>query len=352
MGVAPEDAQAAVRKLARVWDARDLRPGQTAAVLRQADRLLSFRLALAPDRDIVVARDDTGRFVVEDQDRPTRQIATLGGGTIHTSLSAAANRASVPAGVLDEMVRAFSYDVDFQRELQPGDTFAVLYQRVDDEFGRPTGIGHMVYAELVLSGTRLRLYRFAPKDGEPGYFNAAGEDIRKPLLRTPIDGARLTSGFGMRLHPILGYSRKHQGVDFAAPSGTAIYVAGDGVVVRLGRAGGYGNYVEVEHNQQYTTAYAHLSGFARGLREGERVRQGEVIGYVGATGTATGPHLHYEVHYRGVQVDPQGIKMPPVMRLAGDHLRAFEAHRAAVEEQVIVLRHDRIARYECRGGSC
>jgi hypothetical protein len=125
MGVAPEDAQAAVRKLARVWDAREMRPGQTALVLRQADRLLSFRLVLAPDRDIVVARDDTGRFVVEDQDRPTRQIATLGGGTIHTSLSAAANRASVPAGVLDEMVRAFSYDVDFKRELQPGDTFAI-----------------------------------------------------------------------------------------------------------------------------------------------------------------------------------------------------------------------------------
>ena len=352
IGVTPEDAQAAVRRLASIWDPRELRPGQKAAVLRQSNRLLSVRLALAPDRDIVIARDDTGNFVVEDQDRPTREIATLGSGTIRTSLSIAANRAGVPAGVLGEMVRAFSYDVDFQRDLQPGDTFTVLYQRVDDEFGRPTGLGQLVYAEMVLSGVRLRLYRFAPKDGEPEHFNEGGESIRKPLLRTPIDGARLTSGFGMRLHPILGYSRKHQGVDFAAPTGTAIYAAGDGVVVRLGRAGGYGKYVEIEHNREYTTGYAHLSAFARGLREGERVRQGEVIGYVGMSGTATGPHLHYEVHYQGEQVDPQTVKMPPLIRLAGDDLKAFEANRAAVENQVIGLRQDRIARYECRGAGC
>jgi murein DD-endopeptidase MepM/ murein hydrolase activator NlpD len=352
IGVAPEDAQAAARKLASVWDPRDLRPGQRAAVLVQSDRLLSFRLALAPDRDIVIARDDTGRFVVEDQDRPTRQVATLGGATIHTSLAAAADRVGVPAGVVGEMIRAFSYDIDFQREIHPGDTFSVLYQRVDDEFGRPTGLGEMVYAEIVLSGTLLRLYRYTPQDGEPGYYTALGENIRKPLLRTPIDGARISSGFGMRLHPILGYSRMHQGVDFAAPSGTAIYAAGDGVVVQVGRASGYGNYVEVEHHQQYSTAYAHLSGFARGLREGDRVRQGEVIGYVGMTGTATGPHLHYEVHRRGEQVDPQSIKMPATTRLAGDQLRAFEANRAAVEGLLLALREDRVAGYECRGASC
>lgn len=352
IGVAPEDAQAAARKLASVWDPRDLRPGQRAAVVMQSDRLLSFRLALAPDREIVVARDDTGSFVVEDQDRPIRQVVTLGSGTIHTSLSAAASRAGVPAAVAGEMIRAFSYDVDFQREIQPGDAFTVLYHRIDDEFGRPTGIGQMVYAELALSGTRLRLYRFTPKDGEPDYYNATGENIRKPLLRTPIDGARISSGFGMRPHPILGYSRMHQGVDFAAPSGTAIYAAGDGVVVHLGPVNGYGNYVEVEHNQQYSTAYAHLSGFARGLREGERVRQGEVIGYVGMTGTATGPHLHYEVHHQGAQVDPQSIKMPALTRLAGDQLKAFQANRARVEGLLIALRQDRVARYECRGASC
>jgi murein DD-endopeptidase MepM/ murein hydrolase activator NlpD len=352
IGVAPEDAQEAARKLAAVWDPRDLRPGQKAAVLTQADRLLSFRLALAPDRDIVVARDDTGGFVAEDQDRPVRQVATLGSGTIHTSLSAAASRAGVPAGVLGEMVHAFSYDVDFQREIHPGDTFTVLYERVDDEFGRPTGTGYLAYAEMVLSGTSLRLYRFTPKGGEPGYYTESGESSRKPLLRTPIDGARISSGFGMRLHPILGYSRMHKGVDFAAPSGTAIYAAGDGVVVHVGRVNGYGNFIEVQHNGQYTTAYGHLSAYARGLHEGEKVRQGEVIGYVGMTGTATGPHLHYEVHYQGAQVDPLSIKMPVMTRLAGDDLKAFSARRATIERQLIALRQDRIARYECRGTGC
>ena len=352
VGVTPEDAQEAARLLARVWDPRDLRPGQRAAVLTQSDRLLSFRLALAPDRDIVVARDHTGGFVVEDQDRPTREVPMLGSGTIHTSLAAAADRAGVPPGVLAEMIRAFSYDVDFEREIHPGDTFTVLYDRIEDEFGRPTRLGQMAYAEMVLDGRSIRLFRFAPKDGEPGYFTGDGENTRKPLLRTPIDGARLSSGFGMRLHPILGYTRMHQGIDFAAPSGTEIYAAGDGAVVQVGRVNGYGNYVEIKHNEQYTTAYAHLSAFARGLKEGDRVRQGEVIGYVGMTGSATGPHLHYEVHDHGAAVDPQSIKMPAMTRLAGADLKAFEAYRAVVENRLIDLRQDVVAHAACRGTRC
>jgi murein DD-endopeptidase MepM/ murein hydrolase activator NlpD len=352
VGVGPEDAQEAARMLARVWDPRDLRPGQRAAVLTQSDRLLSFRLALAPDRDIVIARDHTGGFVVEDQDRPTREVPTLSSGTIRTSLAAAADRAGVPSSVLAEMIRAFSYDVDFERDIHPADTFTVLYDRVEDEFGRPTRLGQMVYAEMVLEGRSIRLFRFAPKDGEPAYFTGDGENTRKPLLRTPIDGARLSSGFGMRLHPILGYTRMHQGVDFAAPSGTAIYAAGDGTVVQVGRVNGYGNYVEVKHNDQYTTAYAHMSGFARGLKEGERVHQGEVIGYVGMTGNATGPHLHYEVHDHGAAVDPQSIKMPAMTRLAGADLKAFEAQRAIVENRLIDLRRDLIAQAACRGTRC
>jgi murein DD-endopeptidase MepM/ murein hydrolase activator NlpD len=350
MGVAPAEAQAAVRKLSTVWDPRDLKAGQKAAVFVQSDRLLSIRLALAPGRDVVVARDDNGDFVVEDQDRPTRSVMALGAGTIRTSLSEAANATRVPIGIVTEMIRAFSYDVDFQREIHAGDTFIVLYQRIDDEFGRPTGTGHLIYGEMVLSGTRFRLYRYQLADGEPGYYNALGEDIRKALLRTPIDGARVTSGFGMRLHPLLGYSRMHRGVDFGAPAGTAIYAAGDGVVSRAGRVSGYGNYVEIEHNAQYATAYGHLSAFARGLHEGERVRQGEVIGYVGMSGMATGPHLHYEVHYQGVQIDPLSVRMPATTRLAGDGLKAFEAERDQIERQLLDLRQDLVAHAVCRDG--
>ncbi|MGE0260521.1 MAG: M23 family metallopeptidase, partial [Alphaproteobacteria bacterium] len=221
-----------------------------------------------------------------------------------------------------------------------------------DEFGHPTRLGQMANAEMVLDGRSIRLFRFTPNDGEPGYFTEDGENTRKPLLRTPIDGARLSSGFGRRVHPILGYTRMHQGVDFAAPSGTEIYAAGDGTVVQVGRVNGYGNYVEVKHNDEYTTAYAHLSRFARGLKEGDRVRQGEVIGYVGMTGSATGPHLHYEVHDHGAAVDPQSIKMPAVTRLAGADLKAFAAHRAAVENRLIELRQDLIAQAACRGTRC
>jgi len=352
MGVAPDDAQAAVRKLSTVWDPRDLKAGQKAAIFVQSDRLLSIRLALAPGRDVVVARDDTGGFVVEDQDRPTRSVMALGTGTIRTSLSEAASVARVPIGIVTEMIRAFSYDVDFQREIHAGDSFTVLYQRIDDEFGRPTGTGHLVYGEMVLNGTRFRLYRYNGADGEPSYYNALGEDIRKALLRTPIDGARLTSGFGMRLHPLLGYSRMHRGVDFGASIGTAIYAAGDGVVTRAGRVSGYGNYVEIEHNAQYATAYGHLSAFARGLHEGERVRQGEVIGYVGMSGMATGPHLHYEVHYRGAQIDPLSVRMPATTHLAGDGLTAFEAERDQIERQLIELRQDLVAHATCRANGC
>ncbi|HEX3863699.1 MAG TPA: M23 family metallopeptidase [Stellaceae bacterium] len=343
MGIASDDAQAAAHKLGTVWDPRDLKAGQKAAVLAQSDRLLSLRMVLAPGRDIVVARDDTGNFVAEDQDRPTHEVATLGTGTIHHSLAAAASHAGVPACVLDEMIRAFSFDVDFQREVRENDMFTVLYQRVDDEFGKPTGTGHMVYAEMVLRGTRLRLYRYTPKGGEPGYFNALGENIRKPLLRTPIDGARLSSGFGMRFHPILGYSRMHRGVDFAAPTGTAVYAAGDGVVTRAGQVRGYGNYVEIQHNPQYATAYGHLSAFAKGMQVGEHVHQGDLIAYVGMTGLATGPHLHYEVHYDGMQIDPLSVKMPATTRLAADELGAFQAARTAIDRQLLDMRRGLVA---------
>jgi murein DD-endopeptidase MepM/ murein hydrolase activator NlpD len=342
-GVTPDDAQAAIRTLSSVWDPRGLRAGQKAAVFVQSDRLLSVRLPLAPGRDVVVARDDTGNFVAEDQERPTAWVASLGTGTIWTSLSEAASRASVPMSVVSEMIRAFSYDVDFQREIHPGDTFSALYERVHDEAGKATGVGRLLYGEMVLSGTRLRLYRYTTPDGETGFFNAVGENIRKPLLRTPIDGARLTSSFGMRFHPILGYSRMHRGVDFGAVIGTPVYAAGDGVVSRAGRVSGYGNYIEIEHNQEYATAYGHLSGFARGLHEGARVRQGDVIGFVGMTGMATGPHLHYEVHDHGTQIDPLSVRMPALTRLAGNELKAFQNTRSAIDRALLEMRHDLVA---------
>jgi murein DD-endopeptidase MepM/ murein hydrolase activator NlpD len=352
MGVASDEAQAAVRQLSTVWDPRGLRAGQKAAVFMQSDRLLSIRLALAPDRDVVVARDDAGNFIAEDQNRPTHEVQAVGSGTIHYSLSQAGHQAGVPLAVIDEMVRAFSYDVDFQREVRSGDTFTVLYRRIDDEADHPTGKGRLLYAEMVLSGTRLRLYSFTPKGGDPGYYNALGENIRKSLLRTPIDGARLSSTFGMRFHPILGYSRMHQGVDFAAPMGTPVFAAGDGTVTRVGPSNGYGNFIEIQHNEQYATAYGHLSAFAAGLHDGEHVHQGEVIGYVGMTGMATGPHLHYEVHYMGEHIDPLSVKMPAITKLADADLKAFQGQRALIDSDLSELRREQVAGMACGPKTC
>jgi len=189
---------------------------------------------------------------------------------------------------------------------------------------------------------RIEVYRFTPSDGRTDYFKPNGESIRRALLRTPIDGARISSGFGMRKHPILGYSRMHKGIDFAAPTGTPIFAAGDGVITQIGRNGGYGNYIRIRHNSRYSTAYAHISRFAKGIRKGSRVRQGQVIAYVGSTGRSTGPHLHYEVLVEGKQTNPRSIKLPTGQILEGEDLKAFQAAKTEIDRLRNGLRHDRL----------
>ena len=197
--------------------------------------------------------------------------------------------------------------------------------------------GEIQYAKLTLRGTELPLYRFETPEGNLDYFNTKGESVRKALMKTPIDGARLSSRFGNRKHPILGYTRLHAGVDFAAPRGTPIYAAGDGTVTVAGTNGGYGKYIKIRHNGTYSTAYAHLNGYARGVRKGKRVRQGQVIGYVGSTGRSTGPHLHYEIHRNGKQINPLGLKLPSGEKLKGQTLEAFLSLRDTVDRQFALL---------------
>jgi len=237
------------------------------------------------------------------------------------------------------MAHAFSYDVDFQREVQPGDSFELLYERIADNSGRILATGDLVYAAMTLSGRTLRVYRYVIGGTHVAeYFNGQGQSVRKALLRTPIDGARLTSSFGMRMHPILGYSTMHRGIDFGATTGTPIMAAGAGVIEQAGPNAGYGNFVLLRHNAAYETAYAHMSRFASGIKRGVHVRQGQVIGYVGATGLTTGPHLHYEVRINRDQVNPLSIKMMPGPRLAGRQLQSFRAVANEVDRQVLSLR--------------
>jgi murein DD-endopeptidase MepM/ murein hydrolase activator NlpD len=212
-----------------------------------------------------------------------------------------------------------------------------MFDEYRDEDGQMAKTGNISVAEMVLSGQKIRLYRYKAKDGFVDYYSATGQSVRKALLRTPIDGARISSGFGRRRHPILGYTRMHKGLDFAARRGTPIYAAGDGVVDFAGRNGGYGKYVRIRHTGIYKTAYAHMHRYGKGVRTGRRVRQGQIIGYVGSTGRSTGPHLHYEVHKNGRQVNPRSIKLPSGRTLKGRELTAFKMYRVELDRDYVAL---------------
>jgi murein DD-endopeptidase MepM/ murein hydrolase activator NlpD len=340
-GVARADAVGAIDALDGVFHPRDLKPGQEITIGFEqyghhptedgALQLASLSLQPSVERDVVVNRNDGGAFVAETIDRPLEMKVALAGATIESSLFEAGQDAAIPIDILSQVIKAFSYDIDFQREIQPGDRFEIVYERYEDEHGELARTGNVLYAALIQDDSTKEVYRFEPQDGAADFYNSKGESVRKQLLRTPLDVVRISSTFGMRKHPILGYSRMHKGVDFAASIGTPIFAAGDGVISILGKQRGYGNYIRIKHNAQYATAYGHMSRFAKGLQQGSKVRQGEVIGYVGSTGMATGPHLHYEVLVSGTQINPMSVKLAG-RKLDGKELRRFEALKAEIAQ--------------------
>ena len=337
-GATPNDAHEAIQALTAIFDPRRLRAGQELRITFANDatsdwnaRLLAINVALDVDREVAALRAPAGDFSPHEIWKPLERRTVRASGTIDDSLFLAAERAGLPMNTIMELIRIYSWDVDFQRDIQAGDAFEVYFERLHDESGAPVKEGSILYASMTLSGTEIRLYRHETPDGIIDYYNEEGHSVRKALLRTPVDGARLSSGYGMRRHPILGYSRMHQGIDFAAPTGTPIRAAGDGVVDFAARNSGYGNYVRIRHNSEYRTAYAHLSRFASGIRPGARVRQGQTIGYVGSTGLATGPHLHYEVLVSNAQVNPMNLKLPAGKRLESVELARFGAARQRID---------------------
>jgi murein DD-endopeptidase MepM/ murein hydrolase activator NlpD len=355
-GIDRADAHEAIAALKPVFDPRRLQPGQEITLTfgptppsptgagrpdeRANERgdFVGLALQASVERDVMVLRGERGRFEPHQLVKPLTKQLAYAAGTIQSSLYEAAVALDVPLPLFSEMVRAYSYDVDFQREIHPGDRFEILFEAFVDDQGRRLRHGDLLFALLTTAGAEQRLYRFTPKGGFADYFNDRGHSVRKALLRTPIDGARLTSGFGSRMHPILGYTVQHRGVDFGAPTGTPIMAAGDGAIAELGWKGGYGQYIRVRHSGEFATAYAHISAYARGLKPGARVRQGQIIGYVGATGLATGPHLHYEVHRNGGQVNPTGVKFPAGQKLNDAELRQFQQVQAQLGRQVASLR--------------
>jgi len=298
-------------------------------------RLLGMRMHTDAARLVEVKRDEQGNYAAELFEKPLTEMPFRASGTIDSSLFLAADDAGIPEEVTVDLIRMFSYDVDFQREIHKGDRFEILFTQMIDDDGRAVDTGHVLYAALVTSGKTHALYRFtSPVDGSIDYYDGRGQSAKKFLMKTPVDGARLSSGYGMRFHPILGYSKMHKGVDFAAPRGTPVMAAGQGTVEYASRYGTYGNYIRISHSNGYKTAYAHLSGFARGIRKGAHVSQGQIIGYVGTTGRSTGPHLHYEVLVANKQVNPMSIRVPTGRTLAGSELASFVAARTAIATQM------------------
>ena len=344
------DAYHAIAALRSHYNPRKLRAGQeiklafldgieTVADDANADdasnRLLTS-ISLEPDieRTVEVTRDGDGSYSSNEIKKTFTDGFVRARGTIASSLFLDADRAGVPPQIIVEMIRMFSYSVDFQREIRAGDKFDVYFDRKFDENGVPVMEGDIAYASLTVGGKEHQLWRFKTKDGVWDYYDEKGRSMKKFLMRTPIDGARISSGFGLRKHPILGYSKMHKGTDFAAPRGTPIYAAGNGVIEIAGWVRGFGNYIRIKHANSYETAYGHMNGFAKGIKRGVRVHQGEVIGYVGTTGRSTGPHLHYEVHYRGKAVNPLGVKLPTGTQLAGADLKNYQAKRNRVMTQM------------------
>ena len=276
---------------------------------------------------------------LRELDEQVRAETVVANGVIAGSLYESAERLGATPAITTSVVRLFAYKLDFQRDLDTGDALKLVFDRQVTESGRTIAAGDLEYAEL----RGVKFYRFERTNGGAEYFDEFGKNIKGFLLRTPIDGARITSLFGMRRHPVLGFTRAHQGIDFAASTGAPIIAAGDGVVLQAGRWGGYGNWLRIRHTDGWDTGYGHISRYAADIHPGTRVHQGQVVAYVGSTGLATGPHLHYEVWKDGQRMNPIGAKIPRGTVLAGAELDRFEAHKAQVDGLLAGARQRQLA---------
>ncbi len=355
-GATRSEAHGAITALADVYSPRKIKPGLDIALTfsppvapltikeiekpRDVGPLRAMQFQPSVERIVKVSttEDNANQYIAEEIHRPLTMKMARSTNEITSSLYLAATNASVPNDIMIKMIRAYSFDVDFQREIQKGDRFELVYEAYYDENNNLAKTGQMIYGNLTLSGDDLQLYRYTPSSGFTDYFNGKGQSAKKALMRTPVDGARLSSRFGKRKHPVLGYNKVHKGVDFAAPRGTPIYAAGDGVIVRANRFSSFGNYVKIRHHSGYETAYAHLKGFAKGMKKSKRVRQGQVIGYIGTTGRSTGPHLHYEVLFNGRQVNPLGVKLPAGEKLKSADLKKFKIEKQKIDRMINELK--------------
>jgi murein DD-endopeptidase MepM/ murein hydrolase activator NlpD len=353
-GATPDEAKAIAATLGARGRDGGLREGQKLRILMApsglgpAARLQPYRVIVANETTIeaVAALSDVGKYVAVDvqsmntvaeaaADKDNDDDEDDGRGVrLYQSIYETALRNKVPATIIEDMVRIYSYDVDFQRKVQPGDSFDVFFAS-EDEGATITEKTEVLFASLTVGGETKKYYRFqTPDDAVVDYYDETGKSAKKFLVRKPVSNAIMRSGFGGRRHPILGYTKMHTGVDWATPYGTPIFASGNGVVEKVGWEGGYGKYVRLKHNNGYETAYGHMSAYAKGMEPGKRVRQGQVIGFVGSTGMSTGAHVHYEILVNGRFVDPMRVKLPRGRSLEGTMMANFEKERDRLDTQM------------------
>ena len=285
----------------------------------------------------IEVRKSQNTFLVKENILKLNKKEVVVKNLISNNLYSSAIEVGIEPNIIVEFARIFGFEIDFQRDIRKGDWFEILYEKLIDDNNKVKDTGKIIYASMYVNGEEINLYNFSYNNQED-YYNIKGKSITKSLMKTPINGARLSSSYGMRKHPILGYNKMHRGTDFAAPSGTPIMASGSGTVIRARWCGGGGNCVKIKHNSTYETIYAHMKSFAKGIKEGRKVKQGQIIGYVGSTGMSTGPHLHYEVIVNGKKVNSQKLKLPSGKILKGEERKEFEIKRIKIDLKLSELR--------------
>jgi len=303
---------------------------------QKENSVAKFSLPLTNSSTIEITKDENNNFEAQKIITKLYKKKILADNTIKKNLYSSAVDAKINPETIIEFARIFGFEIDFQRDIRKNDYFKILYEKYFDENGEFIKSGSILYAHMSVNSREISLYKFGD-DKNYGYFDDEGKSVEKALMKTPINGARLSSPFGMRKHPILGYNKKHLGTDFAAPIGTPIMASGSGTIVLAKWCGGGGNCIKIKHNSTYQTVYAHMKSFAAGMKPGKKVRQGQIIGYVGSTGMSTGPHLHYEVIVNGKKVNSQKLKLPSGKILKNNERKLFEIHRIKTDVQIAEL---------------
>ena len=303
---------------------------------KEENSIVKFSVPITKSTTIAIIKNEENKIISKKIITKLYKKKILSENTIKNNLYSSAIEVQINPDTIIEFARIFGFEIDFQRDIRKNDYFKIIYDKYFDENGEFIKSGSILYAHMSVNGREISLYKFGD-DKVYGYFDINGKSVEKALMKTPINGARLSSPFGMRKHPILGFNKKHTGTDFAAKEGTPIMASGSGTITRAKWCGGGGNCIKIKHNSTYSTIYAHMKNFAKGLRVGKKVKQGQIIGYVGSTGMSTGPHLHYEVIVNGKKVNSQKLKLPSGKILKDDERKEFEIHRIKTDVLIAEL---------------